>query len=216
MFFLIAIISALMLTGCSSIYTVNDFSSKDKFYENFNNSVENKTINITLLNDSSVSINTGVVLVNDTLFSILNSEEEKNTGIAISEIEKIDYLSNDYKSATILLKNSEKLNCKNIKIAHDSINFVLTEIRQSERYIVPINNVKTINYKNRWLRTPTGVLVGALIGFSSGIWFATGLKSKDDSGKASGAGVGGALLGGIIGGIFGYWIGYDYIYQFNP
>jgi PBP1b-binding outer membrane lipoprotein LpoB len=48
LFFLLA----LLLMGCSSTYTIKDFPSKERFYEDFNNSVKNKDVSITLMSDS--------------------------------------------------------------------------------------------------------------------------------------------------------------------
>jgi len=60
----------LLMIGCSSTYTIKDFSSKDKFYQSFNTSVGYKDINITLNNDSQVTIFGGGTLKHDTLYTL--------------------------------------------------------------------------------------------------------------------------------------------------
>ena len=76
-FYLIATIFLLTLTGCSSTYKVSDFSSKDKFYEDFNNFTNKKTLKVTLNNDSSFIINKGAMISNDSLTYANNSNGKK-------------------------------------------------------------------------------------------------------------------------------------------
>ncbi len=211
----VVIMNILILTGCSTLYTVKDFTSKDNYYEKFNTETNNKSLNVALLNGNSFVLNKNAVLLNDTLYSLMNLEVIVDSSIAISEIENI-YSSTDSKFATIILKNGKNLNCRDITYTHDSINYITTEFEQRKQCIIPLNKVKTISYTNKWLRVPLGVLTGALLGCPLGLLYSRGLTSKDDSGLASSAGAGGALVGGIIGGLIGYWIGYEYIYQFNP
>ncbi|MDR3626567.1 MAG: hypothetical protein P4L45_07025, partial [Ignavibacteriaceae bacterium] len=51
--FMIISLVPLFFIGCSSTYTINDFPTKDKFYGDFNNFAGNKSLNVTLTNDSS-------------------------------------------------------------------------------------------------------------------------------------------------------------------
>jgi hypothetical protein len=60
---------ALILMGCSSTYTIKNFSSKEKFYKDFNSSVGSKDMNITLSNDSLYEISGGGLLKHDTLYT---------------------------------------------------------------------------------------------------------------------------------------------------
>jgi len=64
------IVLSLLLTGCSSIYSIKDFPSKDKFYQKFNSSVGYKDIDITLTNDSQRTIFGGGTLKQDTLYTL--------------------------------------------------------------------------------------------------------------------------------------------------
>jgi hypothetical protein len=59
--------------GCSSTYTIKDFSSKDKFYQSFNTSVKDHDMNITFTNDSLFEITGGGNLKQDTLYTLTNS-----------------------------------------------------------------------------------------------------------------------------------------------
>ncbi len=45
-----------VLTGCSSIYTVKNFSSKHELYRGFNDFAGDRKINITFLNGSSITL----------------------------------------------------------------------------------------------------------------------------------------------------------------
>lgn len=113
---------ALLLIGCSSTYTVQNFHSKEKFYEDFNNSAKNKDVNVTLINDSSFAINDGIILENDTLFSL---EGKDNRSFALSDITEIRYKNNDYSSASILFKNGDILRGKDIRTDSDSLYFTV-------------------------------------------------------------------------------------------
>ena len=106
--FLILSGMSLLFIGCSSTYKVSDFSSKDKFYEDFNNFARNKNVKVTLLNDSTFSINNGAAIRNDSLCSLGEVTNIGNKKLALSDTKEINYTSNDYKSATILLKNGER------------------------------------------------------------------------------------------------------------
>src|ERR1035437_9263046 len=105
-YYTLCLLSALFFMGCST-YTIKDFPSKEKFYEDFNNSAKNKDVNITLINDSSFTIHDGVVLENDTLFSFAKLEERYVRTYPLSLITEIRYLNNDISTALILLKNGE-------------------------------------------------------------------------------------------------------------
>ncbi len=79
----------LILIGCSSTYTVKDFSSREKFYENFNKSVANKNVKVTLMNDSSFNSRESTRIANDTLYFMSNLQTEKK--IPLSEIQSIKH-----------------------------------------------------------------------------------------------------------------------------
>ena len=85
LFFLLA----LLLMGCSSTYTIKDFPSKERFYEDFNKFAQNKDVEITLINDSSFTINDGTVLENDTLISYGKLEGKDKRSFALSDITEI-------------------------------------------------------------------------------------------------------------------------------
>ena len=70
--YIILFIFSLLLLGCSSTYTVKNFSSKDRFYRDFIRSADTKDLNITLLNDSLVQTTGGVIIKHDTLFTSTN------------------------------------------------------------------------------------------------------------------------------------------------
>ena len=75
----------LILTGCSSIYTQKDFPSKQKFYEDFNNSVRNKKVIVTLTNDSLINL-INAEIKNDSLLS-------KEFAEPVDRIKEVSYKS---------------------------------------------------------------------------------------------------------------------------
>jgi hypothetical protein len=110
--FLSAILLSMIFMGCYSNYSVKDFPSKEKFYEDFNNSVKSREIRVTFTNDSLVYYPYGVFLEHDTIFT------NKLQPFLRSEISNINYSSNDYKSANILLSmHRSGMKCPYILIA---------------------------------------------------------------------------------------------------
>ena len=89
--YLISSISLLILTGCYSTYQVSDFSSRVKFYEDFNKSVIEKDVKVTLSNDSSFFMSNDAAIENDSLY--FTSEEIKSgiKMIALSDTNGICY-----------------------------------------------------------------------------------------------------------------------------
>ena len=74
-FYLITAVFLLTLTGCSSIYRISDFPSKDKFYGDFNKFADNKNLKVTLTNDSSFYSRRKTEISEDTL--IIHNENSK-------------------------------------------------------------------------------------------------------------------------------------------
>jgi hypothetical protein len=204
--------------GCSSIYTIKNFGSKDKFYQDFNNSVQERDIKVVLINDSSFTVMHGAVLENDTLFAFGDYNEKKYMSLALSDLEKLNYTTNDYKSANILRKNGEELNCENIIINHDSIYFDRTKTILTKENITSVNKINTISYKNRLIRMPLGLLAGAPLGLLSGIILGHVFHTTDEKGNPDVVNITMAMIcvGALAGIIVSYIIGYNYIYQFNP
>ena len=210
---------ALLLTGCST-YTIKDFPSKEKFYENFNYHVKNEDVNITLINDSSFTINDGVILENDTLFSFAKFEERDVRTYPLSVISEIRYMNNDTSTAFISFKNGEILRGKNIRTNSDSIYFTIQTSTKKNKIIpllIDLDKVKTITYKTMLRSIPLGMVGGAIVGMITAIIASTRISnSKDDSGKVGAYFMVSPILGAAIGAIVGGIIGWNVTYQFNP
>ena len=220
-FYLIATIFLLTFIGCSSTYKVSDFSSKDKFYEDFNNFARNKSVKVTLLNDSSFSINGGAAMQNDSLYSLGEVTNTRDKRLALSDTKEINYSSNNYKSATILLKNGEKYQAEQIQIISDSIDFAYTREVFIPNDITSVNKLKEISYKNHWLGIIPGFFAGIPLGIILGVshvipTYATEGNPPQSTYDETGAFVIGIPLGIIIGSVIGWVSGWDYTYQFNP
>jgi hypothetical protein len=86
-FFLFFFILAVSFTGCTSIYTVNNYPSKKIFYNDFNNSILSKNLTISLVNGSSFIVKPGAFLLNDTLFTASNV-------VTIDKIKTVSYKNN--------------------------------------------------------------------------------------------------------------------------
>lgn len=213
-----------LIVGCSSTYRVNDFSSKEKYYQDFNNFARNKNVKITLINDSSFSVSNGVAIKNDTLYSLGKEVNSGNLKLALSDTKEINYSSNDYKSALILLINGDRYQAEQINITQDSISFAFTAKVAIMNGVTSINNIKKIRYKNNWLGVVPGFLGGTLIGGVTGfLGFFSNTNSSNNSGQTSengGISFGAApfvmLSCVIIGSTIGWIVGFSYTYQFNP
>lgn len=85
---------SLFIIGCSSTYSVGDFPSKEKFYENFN-----KSIKVILVNDSSYIIDKNVKISNDSLV-LLNPDQSVENNIALGKVKKISSINKGNKTLT--------------------------------------------------------------------------------------------------------------------
>ena len=206
----------LLFAGCTSTYRVNDFSSKENFYDEFNDSFKAKEVKVTLANDSSFIAQNGVEIKNDTLFSFVNFEAKQNRQLALSDVVDIEFLGKDITSASILLKNADELKAENVRRTTDSIHFVEIKSLITSNTIAQIDKVKTVTFKNRWygisLWAITGALTGGIIGLLNVKSFST---SHWESQELMNFPVG-ASVGFITGAIAGYIVGYEIHYQFNP
>ncbi|MHB8854554.1 MAG: hypothetical protein ACYC6P_14525 [Ignavibacteriaceae bacterium] len=81
---------SLFCVGCSSYYTAKDFSSKEKYYKDFNDFAKNKNMTVTLINDSSFTTYVGSEILNDTL-SFLREKDFTHEEIPLKNIKSINY-----------------------------------------------------------------------------------------------------------------------------
>lgn len=221
----------LLFAGCSSTIREGDFSSKEKFLEDFNNTVKTKELKITLLSDSSFTVNEGAAIENDTLFSFGKLDEKKNYQFALSDIEEINFENNSIQRASILLKSGDGLRAENVRTTHDSISFIGTKTLMTKTTIARIDRVKAISYKNHWRNIPLGVITGFFTGGTIGLaiggllgeykeqHFPPGMTDQHPFSpleKAIGYFISGSFVGLITGGILGWEIGRTIEYQFNP
>jgi hypothetical protein len=223
------IIVPLFYIGCSTVYTVKDYSSREKFYNKFNESVSGKEVNVKLTNDSLLS-SLGAVIVNDTLYSLEHIVYNQYMKIPVSKLKDIEYKRLNGKSATILLTNEKEIKATEIKYSADSLGFY-AEYKSTERVsIAVIDKVKEVRYNSHWGNLGTKILAGTALGAATG--FTTGMiidnnsKSSSNTGRPDGSNQGeddfalvgcvlGVPVGTVIGLIVGWCTGYNYIYKFN-
>jgi hypothetical protein len=213
--FLLPII-IILLTGCTSTYRISDFSSKDKYFEDFNKSVNHQSLQITLNNDSVITADFGAKIANDSLSVI--QREQKDVKINKDEIKDIKYSGNDMSnlSATILLKDGTLAKAKNVGADLDST--ISATIYENTYQYFPINKVREASYKNHFSATVFGLIGGTLSGLAVGV-VATSFMTNHTQGEAETVNqtIYDIFLGGtILGGIVGYITGWTYVYKFNP
>jgi len=212
------IILSLLLFGCSSTYTIKDFSSKQKFYDDFNNSVKDRSVEITFTNDSSFSLNNRVDVEGDSLYSLNPYIMKTNAKIALSQIKEIIYTGNNNTSASLTLKDGEKLQAENIQPANDSLTFVNVSTLYTTTALAPLDKLKTVSYKNHLWGLPEGFLIGIPSGYILGVMIGTSIESgssSNQSGMSSFYEVFGPYMGAVVGSFAGWLIGRNYIYRFN-
>ncbi len=214
--FYILISFSIFFTGCSTSYRISDYTSRKKFYNNFNSFAKDKRLTITTLNDSTFVIPNGAAIVNDTLCSLNHIKNLGRKKIAINNIKEINYLSYDYKSAIVRLKDGEVFNASKINFIKDTIYFENSV--KVKRDLIPASSVKKAVYKNHVLGMPVyagfGILTGFIGGFLSNINDGNG-SSLNPVFSPVLYGIFGSVYGLLLGTVAGAFIGYDYIYYFN-
>jgi hypothetical protein len=221
--YLASTIFSLIFISCSSTYTTKDFSSKEKFYDDFNNFAKDKNVEVQFVNDSSLTIGNGAIIIRDTLYALGFRTDKKFGSIAVSKIKNIDYITSDYKSANLLLKNGSQISVEEINVTNDTLSYTYSKKIITQDAAMPLTKIKKVSYKNRWFSTPAGFLSGGIIGAYIGSKFpsysyhanmATGKQEVSEQNLNSA--LYGLGSGVIIGTVTGWLIGYTYTYQFNP
>jgi hypothetical protein len=210
-YYLITVFISLLFIGCSSTYTVSDFSSKEKFYADFNKFVTDMNVNIILKSDSLfTSSESAYIAENSLIFTSKTSIGSQK--FPLRKVKKIEYINYQILSGNIILNNDETIYGENIKVLPDSsVQFIAyKDIKEH----IPLGYVKKISYKNHWLGSlcfsGIGLGSGAVIG---GIYQIIGSGFTIPIGAPEVVGI---SLGVIIGSITGGIIGYTYTYEFNP
>ena len=203
----------LLFIGCTSTYNLSKFPSKEKFTEDFNSSVQNKKVKVTLVNDSSVWSFDETKLVNDSLI-VLTGIKLDERSIPSDKIKNIKYdqLTNFQDlSGNIYLINGEMMHLEGMVIQSDSS--IKYNVKEKEYRLIPIRELKEVSYNKNWLGIPFGLVTGAglgliEIGLING--FSNNGHNPSDTQNAA------ISLTFIASGILGYIVGYTYTYQFSP
>ena len=206
----------IIFIGCSSTYTIKDFPSKEKFYEDYNKFMKDKKVKVTLTNDNSFTILDGSKISNDSIVYITNTIK-KDIIIKQSEIKSLRYYYNNSSipSAWIFLKDGENINSENVELLPDSSINVL--VKSHIYSSLPLSKVKEIEYKNHLLGVPPRLLSGSILGLIAGYFVFSVIHSQNDQATDAISAIPIlSALGFLTGSIWGWINGYNYIYQFNP
>jgi hypothetical protein len=208
------LVSSILLIGCSSTYRVSDFSSKDKFYEDFNKFAENKSVKVTLMNDSSFNVNSAKIR-DDSIYSIENENIVITKEIDTSEIKELSY--NKFQTyAYILFKDGNSYEAHNIEFHNDSIYFSYDRNIIMSNNISSINKIKDISYKNHWLGIPIPSILGLICDTLAGVIIINSITIDKQDPDAIYIVFVAPVIGTIIGGVWGWIDGYTYTYEFSP
>jgi hypothetical protein len=205
--------------GCST-YRLSDFSSKAKFYDDFNKFAKNKNVKVTAINNTVFTINNRAEIENDTLYFIDDNIVYINKIISASDtLGAIEV--NKFHTGTILLKNGEKYWANNIEFKDDSIFFSYEGKTHKKNNICSLKNIKYISYKNNWIGLPLGFLGGEIFGLGIGYAVSKYIYQhesyEDQKNLVDEIPLfWGIYLGPVVGAIVGLFIGWNYIYEFSP
>jgi hypothetical protein len=212
--YLIFIFISILFLGCSSTYRLSDFSSKDKFYEDFNSFAKDKSVKVTFINDSSFNINNRTEIKNDSLYSIEEDNLILTKLINSSEIKEMSY--NKFRtSAFILMKNDEKYDAHYIEFHNDSVYFSYDKRIIKINKIAAIDKIKNISYKNHWLGIPVPFFVGFVGGTLLGALIVSNISIDKTNTDLVYIFFVTPVIGSIIGGIWGWIDGITYTYEFS-
>ncbi len=89
-----AVIFLLFLSSCSYYYSEKSFSTKEKYYKDFNDFAKNKNVEVTLTNDSSFTTLNGSSISNDTLTFNYKNNKLLSGYIPVKNIKEIYYKKN--------------------------------------------------------------------------------------------------------------------------
>lgn len=218
---LIAALLFLLFSGCST-YRLNDFSSKDKFYEDFNHFANNKSLKVVLKNDSTIFADEGAKILNDSLYIFRTETVAKEIIVKKDEIDTEYTLHRMYYKNKIILKNGEIIDRNKMELLPDSSIRIFHFEDINKVFLQPIDNIKKISYKNHWLGLPFGFISGVLVGAGIGglglipVYETHGNVVQYtilDYPSAIAEGMAGGV---VIGSIVGWIIGWNYTYEFNP
>jgi hypothetical protein len=211
---LLFFLTLLLSTGCSSVNTIKDFSSRQEFYKNFNRLFHNKCAKAELLNDSVIVAEGGAMILNDTLYALKRSGSLEPRKISVNEIKVINYPTNNYKEAVLVFKNGGKFYVKDIKTGHDSLEFNIIHTIVSPERIAPVDKVKSVSYKNNWNGIFPGAVTGFIAGTIAGVYSSLerihNQQYNFDMEVFTVSGI--CILAGSIAGSF---VGWRYVYEFN-
>lgn len=179
----IAFVSTL-LGGCITTYRMSDFTPKEKFFQKINTDIAEREGFIVLTNDSTVSVDDGMLIENDSLFSVSPLYKITSVRFAKTEIAEINY-DQRTDDATIVLMNNDVLKGKDIRTLHDSIFFEKIYKENQKNFVSLIQDVKKVGYKNRLIGTLTGIPGGFIVGGVLGYWLGKTTANNTDPGIMS-------------------------------
>jgi len=154
-----------LFAGCSSVYTVNDFSSKEKLYEDCSSSIADKHVTVNMMNDSSFCPQYVSIEKDSLIVSSVKHGTPVNINISLSDIKDISYskvfaAKDTMRDADILLKSGIKLSLENIHFLHDDLTGSFFPSVAPTK--IPVDNIRSVVYKTHTVATISGILCGAV------------------------------------------------------
>ncbi len=206
----------ISITGCSYVYNISDYQSKDEFYKKVNEDIQGENIILRIKTPDTSFQAQDAAIRNDAMY-MTTLKKWLNKHIKKSDIKSAAYYNKSYDNlcAKLELRNGDCFAAEYIVINADStLDFKYLLIVSAK---IPVYAIKNISYKNN--RGPVagfgyGLLTGALTGFglalmvNNQIEHPSGIWSEPGNYSPAGIWFAAALIAGpIIGTPVGWIIG---------
>lgn len=145
----------LLAAGCSSTYKITDFSSREKFYKEFNTFAKDKTLYACFRIDNSCVQIERAKLLNDTLYFFSTNDNKAIKILPINEIKEISY-KNHWIGLPIPIASGTAAGI----IAGGMSAFIYDKIDKNDK--------NATDYDIFWGVTAVGLITGGIIGWING------------------------------------------------
>ena len=162
-----ALLFVINFIGCSPVYTIGDYQSKEEFYKRFNADIESEKIIVRLASSDTAFQAQDAVIQNDSLH-LTTLKEWKNKKLQKSDIKSAVYYNKNYDNlcAKIQLNNGDSFTAEYIVANIDStLDYKYFDSVSVNISVKDIKNISHKNYRGIAAGLGYGLLGGAVTGF---------------------------------------------------
>jgi len=156
----------LSFCGCYPVHSIEQYSSREKYYKEANSAFEGKEVKVSLAKFDSVFYAEDAVIRNDSI-SLTTLKKWEDKTLYWKDIVSTAYYNKDYANlcAQFKLKSGEIINAEYIKVNPDSS--IECQVFNLKTLTLPISDIKNIRYKN-YYSIPAGFFIGLFSGILIG------------------------------------------------